>query len=251
MPPENAQYLLDLPLGTLAALASGYLGYRIAYTGKDTKHGPLDVVFITLVFSFIAKSIIAIIATEDAGALRTVAAFVVAITSAIGAACAWRKWLADETFEVLRTMGVSASDRCTTAWESMLHRSRSPQRLVVRKKNGDRVMTFNLADFSNAPLGTCLLGEDGSVGMYVTDIMPREKTEWETREVFDSARPDWGYDMTFIPASEIAEVRISLHDAASLKAGKRYQEAFQRKEPILSASAEAKNSASATPAAPT
>lgn len=245
--PETPQYLLDLPLETLAALVSGYFGYRIAYTGRDAKHGPLDLLFITLAFSFIAKTIIAVIALDGTGNVRLSIAYAAGILAAICAACAWRKWLSDRTFKVLRDSGVSAADRCATAWESMLHRSRSPQRLVVRKKNGERMMTSDLSKFNDAPLGTCLLGEDGSVGMYVTDIWPVGADDWEERSVFDPKAPDWGYDMTFIPASEVLEVRISLHDAESLKAAKRYQDNPPRLEPSLSASAGEQSSASETP----
>lgn len=236
--PDNPQYLLDLPLETLAALVGGYLGYRIAYTGADTKHSPLDAVFITLVFSFIAKTLIALIAVEGAGDLWLVFAYPVGIFAAIAAACVWRKWLVERAFSALRATGVSAADRCTSAWQSMLHRSRSPQRLVVRKKNGERVMTSNLSDFNDAPLGACLLGEDGSVGMYVTDIMLANTQEWEERSVFDANAPDWGYDMTFIPASEILDVRISLHDGKSLKRAEKFQKSIARSEPSLSALAE-------------
>ncbi|SMO97740.1 hypothetical protein [Paracoccus laeviglucosivorans] len=241
MQPEHVQYLLDLPLDTLASLVAGYLGYRIAYTGRDTKHGTLDVLFITFAFAFIAKTTFFVATAYEAKSWVLFGSYALGLCLAIGAACVWRKWLMDRTFKVLRATGVSAADRCTTAWESMLHRSRSPQRLVVRKKNGERMMTLNLADFTNAPLGTCLLGEDGSVGMYVTDIMHAGTTEWEERQVFDPAKPDWGYDMTFIPASEILEVRISLHDADSLKAGSRHQETLIRKEPSLSALAAERN----------
>ena len=40
--------LLELQLHTLAVLAAGYLGYRIASLGRDAAHGPVDVLFQSL-----------------------------------------------------------------------------------------------------------------------------------------------------------------------------------------------------------
>lgn len=49
------QSILDLPVGTIAVLAAGYIGYRIAYQGKDHGHKSVDVLFISMVFAFVAR----------------------------------------------------------------------------------------------------------------------------------------------------------------------------------------------------
>ena len=52
---SDVQTLLDLlPVNTITVLASGYLGYRLAYTGKDTKHKATDKVFLSLAFGLVA-----------------------------------------------------------------------------------------------------------------------------------------------------------------------------------------------------
>ncbi len=40
-------------------LVAGYLGYRLAWTGKDETHRAVDVVFLSLVFGLIARATMA------------------------------------------------------------------------------------------------------------------------------------------------------------------------------------------------
>lgn len=68
-------------------------------------------------------------------------------------------------------------------------------------------MSERLGDFEKAPLGPCLLGQDGSVALYVTDAMAKDG-DWEKREPFDSEHADWGYVLTYIPANQISEIRL-------------------------------------------
>lgn len=233
MASNEVQQLLDLPLATLAALSVGYVSYRIAFTGRDAKHGSVDIVLITFVFGFIAKSVAeAISAHAELAADRQGYAVFAGIVFALLSASVWRKWLSGLTFNRLKAWGISGSDRHTTAWQSMVDRGESPQRLVVRKKDGEQLLTETLFNFNGAPLGPCILGEDGSVGMYVTHRMLAGSDEWEERETFDPAQPDWGYAMTYVPASEIADIRISFHSAETLRAATKWSKRLPRNDAI-------------------
>lgn len=207
--PNDIQYLLDLPVETLSSLAAGYIAYRVAYTGKDRSHQPIDTVFITFVFAVIARlaanfigaSSVQLVLGEATATVALFVGFLVSFTSA----CIWRRWGEDQTFKTLRSMKISNSDRYDSAWETIAARGTSrPSQLTVRKKDGSTVMCENLSAFKDAPFGPCLFGTDGSIALYVTDFRAGG-SDWET---IDPNAPDWGASITYIPASEISEIEL-------------------------------------------
>lgn len=209
---DDVRALLDLPFGTLAVMASGYIGYRIAFTGKDKTHATIDVIFLTMVFAALAKFVSIslgswVSAGQEGGATEFWGA-VAALPSAVLAAAAWRRFGEVHVFHALRKLKISHSDRHRTAWETITQRSGVyPSQLIVKKTDGTLLMSECLADFATAPLGPCLLGQDGSVALYVTDTMP-QNGDWEKREPFDSKHADWGYVLTYVPASQVSEIRL-------------------------------------------
>lgn len=195
--------LLLLPLETLVVLGSGYLGYRIAYIGHDGPHGPADVVFLSFAFAAIAKATAML--AGPWGHLGLAAGPIAAILAAV----AWRIWGGPLTFHVLRRFGVSDHDRGRDVWESMLmRRLKDPTRIVVVLKDGRQLMSDDISQFRNLPLGPCLFGPDGSVALYVTDTRKSSDEDWVDLDIGSATSPSWGYAMTFVPASEIARVRI-------------------------------------------
>ncbi len=197
--------LLALPFSTLAALGCGYVGYRLAFTGRNGAHGAVDVVFLSLCFAAIAK---AVMYPFPGGWLILGSLLSVVVVAA--AACIWRVAAADLVFGRLRAWGVSDHDGARSAWASMLaRRLRSPMRLVVKLTHGGSLMCNDLRPVSQAPRGPCLFGEDGSVALYVTDMMSANDNSWTECRPCDHERPGWGYEMSFIPASQIARVDIT------------------------------------------
>lgn len=208
---EQVEWLMKQPGDILALLSVGYMSYRLAYTGKDGSHSTVDVIFLSFVFASIAR----MAGWMALPALRRIfevppswLVIIFSVMPALLIAAVWRKWLEEGLFWCLRKLGISASDRQNTVWESMLARSNRPTRLIVRCTDGTRFMCARLSDFSKAPMGPCLLGQDGSVAMYVTDRMLPGATEWEEFQAPGKVDPNWGYEMTFLAASQIAEVRI-------------------------------------------
>lgn len=123
----DAQILLNLPPDTLTVLVLGYLGYRLAYTGKDASHSAVDVVFLSLVFTLAAKVGLALADLAHPGI--GIAAAPVAV---LAAAVLWRKWGELAVFKILRRLQVSHSDRHQTAWETIMLRSGAmPSQLIV------------------------------------------------------------------------------------------------------------------------
>ena len=211
---EDIERLLQLPYQTLALIAAGYLSYRLAYTGRDSTHRTLDALAIALVFAFIAKAVSDLLLAwaptfSDAVALPLLtgyAASVLGIVAALIVAGIWRRVSVNSLSEFLRGAGISSSDRNTSAWETVINREHSgPSQITVVKKDGATLQCERPDDFKKAPLGSMILGQDGSIALYVTDYRDKESVEWEK---VDPEYRDWGPELTIIPAGEISEVRI-------------------------------------------
>lgn len=210
---EPVKLLLDLPFDILAQLAAGYLSYRLAFIGRDSHHTAIDVTFISLAFAAMTKAIVIVIGLvmlkvgyDPLTILPSIgAAFVV-----LGAAALWRRWGQDRVYNFFRNGGISDHDGQPDVWRSMLARQlKGPTRLVIKLKDGTELMCNQLAKFNDAPLGPCLLGMDGSVALYVTDVRKKGTADWEEISPFDAELPGWGYEMSFIPASEIARIDVT------------------------------------------
>lgn len=210
---EQVKLLLDLPFDVLAMLAAGYLSYRLAYIGRDVHHSPIDVTFISLIFAALTKLYAILIAQALDAAERPLQAelnFLIAAVIAIASAAVWRRWGQRWTFDALRASKISDHDGQPDVWHSMLARQlKGPTRLVVCLKNGTDLMCEQLARFNEAPMGPCLFGSDGSIAMYVTDVRKAGAEEWEEVAPYDPDFAIWGYEMSFIPASEIARIDVS------------------------------------------
>ncbi len=201
---HDVTLLLDLPFEVLAVLAAGYLSYRLAYTGKSGAHTPVDVVFLTFVFSLLAK-LFAIALVWLIPNIPLVLSYTTALCITVIGAAVWRR-CSGQIDWLLRRMGISTFDRHGTAWASFLAEERKRvTSLVVQKKNGETVMSEPLADFDEALFGPCIFGEDGSIAMYITDFRRSKDEDWEKTDPRDA---DWGAAVTIIPASEIAWVRV-------------------------------------------
>lgn len=199
----DAQILLNLPPDTLTVLVLGYLGYRLAYTGKDASHSAVDVVFLSLVFTLAAKVGLALADLAHPGI--GIAAAPVAV---LAAAVLWRKWGELAVFKILRRLQVSHSDRHQTAWETIMLRSGAmPSQLIVRKKDGTSLMSERLADFAGELFGPCIFGSDGSIALYVTHFKALAG-DWE--QTGAAAAPDWGRLITYIAAAEIGEIEVRM-----------------------------------------
>ncbi|WP_417606504.1 hypothetical protein [Primorskyibacter flagellatus] len=214
---EALENLLQLPYQTLAILVAGYLSYRLAYTGRDPTHKTLDTLAIALVFAFVAQAASAGFLTfynwkypapsgSELPLWLGYSASVGGIVVALLAAGAWRKLNNKALPWTLRKLRISSADRYHAAWESVIANEDSgPSSITIVKKDGAKLMSEKLADFENAPFGPAILGSDGSVAIYVTHFKDVDAEDWESNEV-DYA--DWGPEITVIPASEIAEIRI-------------------------------------------
>lgn len=203
---QELRSLLDLPIDTLAVLAAGYLGYRLAYIGRDRGHRPVDVLFISLAFAFIASLTAQLLdpVTGKTGAM------LLGVAATIVAAAFWRSIGSGWTFRALRAARISDSDHHVTAWDTVRQRRGfRPTVLIVRTTDGELLMCHKPEEYGHLRDGPFILGDDGSVAMFVTDRCRPGKNEWEERETFDDV---CGYELTYLPAGRISEIRIKTSD---------------------------------------
>jgi hypothetical protein len=207
---EYILQMLGLPLQTLAVLASGYISYRWAYTGKDNTHKTLDVVFIIFVFAFVSKLAISgfshlLTQIEVSGYALEILPLLIGMLAALCTASLWSRWGKYLIRKLLRNGKISNSDRSVTAWDAIRSDATLiPSQLMVRRKDGVTLMCNNLCLFEDNNPGPCIYGTDGSIALYVTDQMG-DDGKWETIEVND---PVMGDMMTFVPAAEVQMIYV-------------------------------------------
>lgn len=204
--PTDALFLFELPLQTLVVFAAGYLAYRLAFTGRDMSHKSVDIVFATFVFAAVARLVIALAGDQGPSWWYPNVVYAVAVTVALSVAALWRVMGAHTVAKLLRWAGISTSDGQKTALDSIISsEGNKPSQLIIRKTDGSMVMCRRLADFAAAAFGPCLLGEDGSVALYITDFRPSPGTDWEEEATVEN---EWGPPLTFIPSSQISEITL-------------------------------------------
>lgn len=200
---NDVQALLDLPLETLVVLAAGYAGYRIAYSGKDKSHRPIDIALISLAFGLVAKVLFGVVEVSE---FNQIVRPIVAGLGAALSAVFWRKWGEGWAQYLLRASEISYSDGTVSAWETIISSTRyKPSQLIVQKTNGSQLMCRSLNPYKSKPHGPCLYGEDGSIALYVTHYRADVSKKWEDIDVIDD---DFGAVLTYIPSNRIDEIEI-------------------------------------------
>lgn len=201
--------VFGLPWATLMTLASGYAGYYVANVGLREHHKTIDITFSTLVFGFFATVVYLTIgflgsftetASLIAALLSPLAAFATSITLGVWWSKIGRKWLE----RMLRNGNVSHSNELPSAWVTMQSLTDTTARqLHVRLTDGTWLKCEDLRAFGEAPNGPCVFGGTGDILMYVTDRKPPGGVWHQITGTLDD---QWGYEITYIPASQIARV---------------------------------------------
>ncbi|KFL24740.1 hypothetical protein JP74_23485, partial [Devosia sp. 17-2-E-8] len=82
----------------------------------------------------------------------------------------------------------------TDVWGRQLH---------VKLTDDTWLKCDDLREFGSAPNGPCVLGGAGDIVMYVTHTKKPKQPWVETNSAY---HPEWGYEATYIPASQIVRV---------------------------------------------
>ena len=193
----------NLPLETLAALAAGYLGYRLAYVGLDGTHRNVDTVFGIIVFATIGMATSALVSELDYDRPWPQ---VSGLPVALLAAMVWRGKLSAWVSTALRLARISTSDQHLTAWDTVRSNPRDGVTAVLAVlDDGSAVASDDIRRFAGLPNGPCVFGTDGSLALFVTRFRERGSLEWTDIEVHD---PGYGNVMTVFSADQIRERRV-------------------------------------------
>jgi hypothetical protein len=106
---------------------------------------------------------------------------------------------------LLRKLGAEGDDGFPTAWQTItqqpgLHYSQ----VLVTLRDGRALESYMMEPFNEFPNGSCVLGLDGSVALYVNRIT---EADGEARTI-DAISDVDGHRITFIPADQILEVDL-------------------------------------------
>ncbi|MAZ32859.1 MAG: hypothetical protein CMO06_06905 [Thalassospira sp.] len=201
------QELIELSWQTQIVIVSGYLSYVLAYSGMRSEHKTIDSVSIVLCFGGLGLLIIHTIDPligEDfrfENVVLGISGVVVPIIFAV----LWRKLFRENFGKFWRWTGVSEEDGLPTAWNTLIQkRGLLYTQINVTTKDGRVLESWPLEPFNNDPNGPCVLGADGSIGMYVTHITEVGEERREVRKL----RDDNGIRITYIPKDQIAEVDL-------------------------------------------
>lgn len=194
--------LLNLPWVTLLTLAAGYMGYFVAHVGIRDHHKTVDVTFNTLVYGFCAAFSYQLM--RYAGMSILVASGGAAVTAIVLGAL-WRACLRPIFYNIMQNTNVSYADDIPTAWLNLFSTTNVvATQLTVRLKDGRTLMCDDLHRFKDEPNGAFRFGSNGDILMYVT----HQKVGFAWSSMNDVFWDEWGSEITYVPASEIAQVNF-------------------------------------------
>lgn len=214
--------LINLPWATLVTLASGYIGYFIANVGLKDHHKTIDITFATLVFSLLPTLLYSFILLCFTHSLITYSATAGAVMLAVISGALWRvsgrKWM----YWLLRKFNISWSDGTSSAWQRMFdQRGYYVTEVYVHLKDGTILLAEAPGNFKGQPCGSFVMGNEKDILLYVTHEKAAGSVDWVECDVLHKS---WGAMTTYIPADQIARVKIRRTKHRALKARKKNNE---------------------------
>ncbi len=196
----NQYELLKLPWEIQLSLASGYAAYVVAYTGLRDRQRTIDIAFISLVFSVVATSILAL----TTGVLGPLASSALAFVGSVIAGVAWRKLGRGLVLSALRKADVTWADDEPSALATLSGNTKHRvSQVAVLLDDGSWLCCEDTSQFKDSPFGPLQLGPNGDIALYVTTIVPAEG-EARNQSTLQDAR--YGDRLTYVPASRIKQI---------------------------------------------
>jgi hypothetical protein len=192
---------LKLPWEIQGALASGYAAYAVAYTGLRDRQRPIDIAFISLVFSVPATLVFWLLASKGPS-ISIPAAFV----AAVGTGIVWRRFIRRLVFSILKKLDVTWSNDDPSALATLSDNSKFPvSQIAVLLDDGTWLRCDDVSKFIGAPFAPYLLGPNGDVALYLTHEEPSNGEAKVLKSVRDSY---YGDRITYVPAARIKQITI-------------------------------------------
>lgn len=196
---DDVAGLLAAPFEIQLALASGYVAYTVGFSEARRRHGAVDALMLTLAFGLIAVA-----AHRLAAPLAPpLAAALAAFCATVAAGAAWQAQGRRLWRRAARWSGLSIEDGAPDVFGTVFQDARFPvTQVTVRLRSGRILHSDGLRGLFDAPFGPCVLGPDGSLGLYVTEITGADGvvTPWDPL--------DGDPQITLIPAAEVLEIDV-------------------------------------------
>ena len=202
--------VIELSWQTQVILVGGCLAYTLAFSGRRADHKATDSILIILCFGSAGLLAIHLMSEtferfgffEDS-MFREIVLALFGIAIPIIFAIFWRRKLREKVKVLIRKISESEDDGLPTAWNTIIQsQGLNYSQLNITLKNGRILESYPLEDFNDDPDGPCVLGGDGSIGLYVTHIENSEGNRRQAKNIRDSN----GVRMTYVPADQIAEI---------------------------------------------
>lgn len=207
--------LLQLPVEIQVMLAIGYLGYRVATSGLDKKHKPLDTFLQVMVYGAIGRGIMEGV---QAIAVPYWWSASIGLVGAVVIAALWRRIGLKLVIRLLRITSVSYENFSPSTWDSIIQDTEAKWTYVsVRTVDGEYLESdLNLVP-SGLPSGPVDTDGEGNIAIFVTHIdraedkkddasESEETNEFGATGVVDERGRS---HLTYIPASRIDRITVS------------------------------------------
>lgn len=199
---------LKLPWEIQGALASGYAAYAIAYTGLRERQKPVDIAFLSLVFSVPATLTFGWLASRGP-TISIPAAFIVAV----GTAIIWRKFIRPFAFPLLKKLNITWANDDPSALATLGGNAKfGITQIAVLMDDGTWLRCDDARNFDSAPFSPYLLGPNGDVALYLTH---EEAADGKVKTLATVRDPVYGDRITYVPASRIKRITLRHKSKAS------------------------------------
>lgn len=196
------QEILSLPWAIQVALGSGYAAYLFAYVGIRDNHKTIDTAFIAITFGLVAS----IVLTISSKWLLPIPAGCLAFLCTIAAGALWRRYGRKILRSILRCFDISWSDDAPSSLATIQHDTETyVSQISVQLIDGSWLRCDDTRQFSSAPFGPCVIGQDGSVSLYLTHT---NDPTGAVKQVTTTSDPNFGDRISYVPASQIRQINL-------------------------------------------
>lgn len=196
------------PLILQLALGGGYLGYLAAYAGIRDHHKQIDVAFLTVAFGLAATLSYGLVEPR----IGQTAAIALAVVLSVIIGLAWRRFGRALVRGLLKRGKLSYADDDPSVMTAIFADTQHHvSQVLVTLDDGRELQCANTADFEKAAIAPFIYGADGSVALYVTHVYRPQPDGTQKVDRQEHVRnPEWGDNLTIVPASRIRNVDIRL-----------------------------------------
>ena len=114
--------------------------------------------------------------------------------------------MSDYVVWAMRKLDISWSNNDISAIATIIKDSKFPvSQIAVKLDSGDWLRCDDTRKFSDAPFGPCIIGDDGSVALYLTH---RIDSKGEVKELGTTTVLEYGDRLSYVPANRVVQLNL-------------------------------------------